>query len=174
MSKWYRINIAQLLVLLEKLNSITLLKTTFMLSTVSNFLPLKTSLGLEAQNLKLWVNNLSLTCLLLSNDCSILSSRSLTCLGCQSHNHFRIYNLLMSQLMGKPKKLISLSKLHEFKNKLYKLKDKNYNPKNKYCRPRDKNYRPMIKSFRLKNKLWKFKRKNFLRSRMKINQWNLN
>ena len=167
MSKWYKTNIAQLLVQLEKLNLKTLLKTTFMLSTVSNFHQLKTSLGSEAQNLKLWVNNLSLTCLLWSSDCSILSSRSSTCLACQNHNHLPIYNLLMSQLMGKPKKLMSLSKLHELKNK-------NYNPKNKHCKPRDKNYRPMIKSFRLKNKLWKFKLKNFLRSRMKINQWNLN
>ncbi len=153
MSKWYKINIAQLLVLLEKLNLLTLLKTTFMLFTVSNFHQLKTSLELEMQNHRLWVSNLSLKCLLWSNDCSILSSRSLNCLGCQNNSHLPICSLLMSQLMGTHKKLMSLSKLCKLKNK--------------HCKPMTNNYNPKIK-------LWKFIFKNFLRSRMKINLWNLN
>ena len=138
MSKWYMTNTPQLSVQLEKLNSKTLLKTTFMLSTVSNFLPSKRSLASEVQNPKSWVSNLSLTCQQWNSDCSILSSRSSTCLGCQNLNHLLIYSQLMSQLMGRLKKLMLLSKL----------------------------FKPKSNPYKRKNKLWKFNLKNFLRSKL--------
>ena len=171
MNRWYGSNTIQQSVWLARLNSKILLKTTFRPSTVSNFSPLKINWLEELlATLKLWVNNLSLTCLLWSNDCSILSSKSSTCLGCQNHYLLLICSLLMSQFLLRPKKSMFLSKLYKLKSIHYKLKGKLCNPKskncrliNKHCRPKTKNYMPRDKPYNLKKKLKKFKHKSFLR-----------